>query len=985
MTAREIREIRFEDLLAWATRHGDDRSWRRILRQIEGGFFLRQAEHYGDFTATLRDLEAHLLPHLARSEDMERWLRWAQTAIHLRGLVDNLGAEALWPALAAGGHLPLARNLASQIPDPLRRARVLGEITHVVSRQGRDFGELLDQIRADLDEASEPADDLDLDAWITTLSVLGRHHGVALRQCFSEWIAHLPPDPTSRADEIHLAVVGCFFTRGLTGDADLWEFLRRVREPREPPEEAVVAVRRGSSAEVVRILGRVAGVAGKTPLWRWRFALPLLAARAADGGDPVEIWALAKSSLGSLPPVSEPLLDAGRGFWGLLPLRGVEAVARQWNDAASAGAWYTAVLEGRRGDSFPVLAQRALDALDRMPPGPRQLHWSLRWLAATPGWDRARRPGRVATVGHHLTRLRFAVQAADLAVYLDLVADCFPRSLPQQVGAVLWAPDTSPEILLGLIRHARSARLLDQLLERAEDNAAAVADRSAEGFSLRARVLIALGERRCLEESGVDPETVARRLLPAERDEWWSTLSRARSAAGLQDRALRACRKIRDRALALSVRLEVAAVTETPTLTLAELYEAVGRSEVEEELLCLEAVLEAAGRWPAEEPDAGQELEEVGPRRRTMAWIDLAVQDLYHESVMVGASQQDPLGIARRLAERLGVVPSQRWLLALTPELVRVASLLEAERCVVELEEALLRIADMEDGPWELREEALVKLLTRAPKQLSAISPRRRRAWTKRLLRLPDPVSRGLLRQRWHRVFPWLAAAEACSDDRWRRKSLAWWRRRWPWLDDRQAAVVEASLTGGAPLDDEAVWRALAVRSAVLAPEGIETCLARLRETPERHLLVLQLVTSGWPGPEVGEALLPWLPDRDGWRSRGELARCLWKTGEEAEARFVDAVRDLVAGGSLDPCDPEWMVVRWWCWKLGRRLLPRWVEIVHQVLLLGHPSRAAHALRLFAGAWVEPNLGEDPGEGAADRLERARRMVDAARSLGGGA
>lgn len=970
--------------------HGKDEDWDRFLVQVDRNFFARQAELFGSFERTIEDLETRLLPRLTERRDGERFLRWGQAAANLRGLAVTLEGGEVLPALARSGRLGLARTLATQLPGPLRRARALAGIAAADGLPERAVGLLLEELRGDLDEAAVPANRAEAGEWARTVARVGRCLGPALRRRFPAWIDALGPWKAEWKDEIRWEVVTAFFEGGRVEEEDLWRLLAEIEDERRSPRAARAWFAMSSRSEASELLRRLSELVGATPHRRWSFLLPLLAARAVRSGDVADLWADSRERLGE-PPWSPELVDLGTGLWGRLPRAEIDAVAGRLDDPLVRGAWSVAVLEGRDGGEPEELAGRALDLLVAMPPGRDQLHWSLRFLAATPGRETPLGSRRLAAVGRHLAELLFEAPAADLARYLDLVAETFPRRLHRQLLAVLWAPGSDVETLRGLVRHARSPALLDELQERAEEHVATVMEDDASGFDLRVEILAELAERRTAAGEEVDLEAIRRRLLPQEEDSLWRAAARGLAASGRFDRASAAAGRIADPALALRVRLEVAGAASpprVPELTLDELYEAAaGAPVLERELRCLAPLLAAPETAPELAADL---LSEVEPRRRTAALVDLARHHWEGQQRRYRPELRDPQAAVRSLEEGLGVVPSDRWLLALTPELVRLSEqLFGARRAASELEEALLRVAGMDDGPWEAREETIVRLLSLAPPCLMRLGPRRRRSLLDRLLRLPEPEARESLRRGWSRIFPWLAAVEhlaAPAGRGWRHRGSDRLCRRWSWLEEEAGRVVEAVLApveeAGSAGGSRAVRNARLVMAAAEAPGRVEGLVVELPGDEERHRLVLRLVESGWLQAATARRLIHRLPREKSWRRRGEASLVIEALDERADRLLVSALRALVEEGTVDAGDPRWIWLRNRSWQSGGRVVEALAPSVRRALASGGRRAGECTLGILVGAYLEPCLGEVATKAQRERLSIVERAVEASRSLG---
>jgi len=654
---------------------GDPDLLKKLYDAIDTrGFFAHQAEVLGGFEQTTEDLERTLLPRVAEAEDWVRFLHYAQTAAHLRGLAEALGEEALVNELGRAGRSDLAESLVAQLSDPARRARLRAALAETLPRSSEAFGHRVESVKEDLKQASEEG----ADTWCGALEGVAWHLGPDLRACWSEWVESLPEGPLR--DRVWRSVAECFLDRGDLEAPTLWRALSSIEDPDNLlvflPEPLARLAPRHPLPFVERLREELAHV---EPSVLWRLSLPMASTVKAEGS---EILRYLSSELGP-PPWTVDLVKAGRALWPRLALDEIDQLCRSIRDPVVAVALRVVALEG--AVELPKEAVRlALAAIEAMPAGGEQLHWALRLLGVRISSSSADLAGPVATLARHLARLRYAAAAEDLVRFLDLVAEVFPGDLRRQLENVLWAPESTASTLRKLAREAVHPHLLEELFERTEEYAALVADTSAEGFELRCEVLVTVSRQLCVLKGDMEPfETARERLLPEEEDGLRRGVARGLAAAGRRDEAARVAAGISTGRTRLRTLLEVLPREAKPErqdlLTPRALYQAVADSGVvRDELNALAPLLEEP-RTPGDL--ARVHLNEVqNAGRRIEGLVDLAHHALDWQEEHFSRALQDRLAAVLPLKQALGVVESDLWLARVTPELVDVGARLGAQR-----------------------------------------------------------------------------------------------------------------------------------------------------------------------------------------------------------------------------------------------------------------------------------------------------------------
>ncbi|MGD2116012.1 MAG: hypothetical protein PVG07_13220, partial [Acidobacteriota bacterium] len=750
-----------------------------------------------------------MLPATVRLGDWDRFFRYLLTAATLRDLARTLDDPTILQALARSGRLALAEALVGRLADPADRARGWAVLAAVPSPAEPEFQRLVTALQAELDGIAETPSTVDsvdlvgdeaLRRRSEALASAGRLLAPRLRARWTGWIAPLDACP-ELADRVRSAVVKGFFDAGHADADEPWTLLAEVRDSEVLVRLLPGLLARAAAAEPggdpLHWLDVVRARLPQTeadPRIPWSVGLALLGGLDQGAADAAAEWRRLRDRLrnrlragpggAAAAPWDRKLLEQGSALWPRLTDDQLRELESELDHPSSTAHLRVLVAEGRRD---PGSFRQALTILLEVPDGVERLSLYLRTLgslrgAAGPPAREIR--SRVKALLVHLAEIQYAVAPEDLCRALDLVARYLPRRLRRTVDGALAAPGSSASTLRSLAGLGEEKRLLEELLTRAETYAAMAAANAAEGFELRAQVLIRLACR--LLGQGAEPDPlltgVADRLLPEEEDRLRAEAARA-VAAERPELAEGLCSGIRDRRLRLRTRLEVlppgAGRSEEGDLVAPEnLYRAAVRFDaVEDELWTLGGLLQEP-----EEPAALARtlFEEVrSPGRRIEALAALARHGLRHQERRRRPGPRDRLAAVLPLKESLGVVESDPWLLALTPELVSIGSHLGAREAVAELQEAFERVAEMDSVPWDRRERVLIELLGRieplffsdepaepvdAPLAHVPRTERARRAaelviWLARLpLRIEGRPAGRHLRERWHRLLPVLTA-----------------------------------------------------------------------------------------------------------------------------------------------------------------------------------------------------------------------------------
>lgn len=1010
---------------------GGDYSQRDyLIRQVEeAGFFARQVEATGGFGATLADLRHRLLPWLAERRDWCRFVCWGAVAANLQGVAERLDEPALLEGLVAGGRFDFARALVEDLGDPDERLRARAVLVEVLvhREQGEPgepavgapvaLGQMVKSVTADVDRLLARRA-LTADRVVATLAPVARRVGTRLRRSWPGWIDTLDRRSATAADDLRRAVVDGFVRHGQPEADEVLDALASAHSPervagplvelwrRRPPDPGSPFVRRLEHLDAVgagggaslRILGAIGDGSGA-----------LGGARARGGLDWLTgLW-------GELPWSVERIDAVGR-LWGALPEERRETVRGSLDKQFVGWVFDVLVLEGRRDAESLERVGRSGDLLDepRDVPGlARHLHWRLRALAAcrAAGLSPARGGLSLDRVATDLVRVRYRVDAEDLATFLDLLAAEGGRRLGVTLEAVLIAPGADGERLRGVATRVRQAAVLELLIDDVERWAVLASKDSARGFELRRELLAAVTGPLCRLRGSLEPFELARqRVLPSEEDELrWAVLQDLLGHAaelakrrGWTDELIGG---IADRRLALVARLESLppGSDPAPLLTPLMLYETLASVEpLTDELACLESLTE-----PPIDPGelAREHLGRVADRpRRIQGLIDLAHHTLdFHRGP--GGDRRDRRSALLPLEQELGVVESTSWLLALTPELVEVGARADAAAGLEEIREAIERILALpdealsdEDGGvgWPERRRTLFRVLGRSPRTLAA-EPARGRALLRWAVRLPgrlapDDGGRDLWGD-WPRVLARLLALER------RFPAAGGWLERFrkpvgaldvPTLerlwgasasDDSRWVVARFAGKGPLPGDESVRIEAEVLRLAVEEPSRVGATLGRLPRGPERDDLLEELAAGGWLAPAAARELPPLASDRRA------AARVIVALGEGtprsvSERLWMRAVGALATRGLLDPREPAQDTTRRLLWTTDRGVsLPTLARATIRTLELDRDA-TERTLRLFVGAAVRPRWGRI-GRGRRRTIARLRRAVARATRLEG--
>ncbi len=1015
---------------------GKPEVWQHFFRAVESHQHLdRQAGHFGNFELTSDDLETYCLPAIVKLQDWDRFVHYSLIAANLRGLAEALAGEDVLEPLTRHGRLDLAESLAGSLSDPLRRARARAVIAGALDRKQVAFDRLFESLLEDLDAAPKPDDGEAAESWCRTLETAAERLAPDLQEHWAPWICCLGAWP-DLADRARRAVANGLIANGDLEDPLLWETIGAVGDAGYLLDTLPRRLAAQKPGEPWRLLEPLHGLKPHGEWLSWP-ACAAIAGRLA-AGEATALWRQVAEAW-EPAPWSLELVAAGRELWAKLAPEDFDQLAGGIGDVTVQAALRVVRLEQLPGNDAEGGAAAALAAVDRVPFPPQRLHWSLRYLAARPR-DAELERGVVA-VGAHLARRRYAVPASELCRFLDLVAKVFPQRLRLEVQNVLWAPESRAETLRTLALEAQATELLEELLERVERYASTVASNEAAGFELRLEVLVTVTRRLCARRENLTAlDQAVERLLPEEEDTLRAAVAEEMVGVGRGDLAREASRLIRGR-LRRRTRLATAAGPELEKLLApGALYEAVADVDVvADECRALGALLEA----PLDPDDlARRRLEEIrGKGRVIQALVDLAWHAFVFQDLHLSRRRQDRPAALIPLRRALGVVESDAWLVALTPELAALGSRLGGTQALAELKEASERILAQSSVPWRLREEALERLLARllgssaeGEEKPSVDRCRVAAAFIDWLADLPrtlgDKPEAKELRRHWHRVFPRIVAGferlpeaataylqhpwrtrlglappaggraprKASTSElrgklrpRWADARLDRFRGAWGDLMPAQEKILELCFApreerlrraAEAEADvkaDPDVLHALIYLLAAGAPQQVPALVKRLPPA-ERDRLVLRWIRNGWAPEQNGELLAILDPERV---RLGKVWHGLHDDPEDEDA-WITAIREMISGSELDPSDPRTVELQRRLWRLDRqRHLPELATATVGALDSGGRKGGERGLRLFLNALVAPRFGHKGSDPQRERLESVAAAARRARSLAG--
>jgi hypothetical protein len=726
-----------QEILDYSFRHAIGHFYSRgkygeLLVFIERESYLaRQVEHFRGFRQTSEDLESFVLRAAVEEEDWSRFLRYAAVALNLRGLAEDLAEWTILRALVQDGQLELATDLARSVSDPLQR--VVAQAAIVSACDPASARRMLSELRQGWEEPlAQTSDATELRRRSDLLARMARQLGPELADRWSAWIEHagLPPE---LADATWRAVAESWLDRGDALDQGIWTFLRKVA-PKTllqflPQRLALLAP--DQPGRIREELRELLGAETDAAQLAWMSFLGHLSRKHPKIAIPAwESWIVDEEV-----SWSPALLEAGHPLWAnLTPVR-LETFAAGLRDPLTIAALWVCLLEEK---SDHAVAERALNALERVSDGSEKLHWALRNLDARPDDPRREVRSQLAGVGRYLDAMRYEAAPADLRRYLDLVSSYFPDELTSQMDNMIWSQGGTPVFLRELARSSTSDEVLSHLEARAADYAAAVAPNQAEGFLLRAEVRIDAACRLCVKcENLKSLDQAKERLLPSEEDDLRCALA---PLLKTPDLAHIVCEGIVDRRRALITRLSTIGLEELPP---AVLYETIVRiGALEEEISGLALLCEDPRDFRGLMERAFETIPDSDERAAVLlrlAWHALSAQ--------AGSGPRwDPEAVFEPIREGL-IFENRERLAVLTPDIAALAAQTGGRRAEAEVLAAIERLSNLRAVALPVRRQAIGRLLGLLPtvflplvKPNPAQADRQSAKVLSRISRLPDRI-----------------------------------------------------------------------------------------------------------------------------------------------------------------------------------------------------------------------------------------------------
>lgn len=969
------RGFRFRNLIAHLS---SSRDWPRLFELVEQrGFLADQADWFGGFERPGEDVEEHVLRAAIEARDWERFIRFAAVAANLRALAEDLVDPDILRALATGGRVVLAQDLAARLTHPVARGEAHTVIAMACGRGHPVFGELLQEIArtlqaAEATERRSPA-----------LVAIARQLGPELDTLWPVCIPRLAPAQED-ADLVWQALAAAWLDRGDIQAPGLWRALAEIRDPHRILEVAPEHLADLGPEDPEEVLDKLRPLLGAEEDVRRR-AVSLFLGRLAESRPEEALAAWEGWTKSEAIPWSAALVEACRGILVRLDPDRLEELCASIDDVSARAALRIVNLESRpderRAASALAVLQEAADD---------GLHWSLRYVASAPEPE-GELPRKLGSIAGYLYELRYEAPPRDLRLFLDLVARLRPDELKAHLEGVVWSPASRPETLLTLASETESERLAELLLENTERYAAAVAPTAVEGFQLRKDLLIRIAARLCSFRGNTEIlDDAIGRLLPEEEDELRTVL-----APRLESREI--AEGIYDRRRRLLTLLETIPPGDANRDLLAarSLYAAVARVDaIEDELRGLATLLQP----PLDLSDLADKqigaIRDPGIRLQALlrlAWHSIAFQESFYGG-------RPDRAAAIEMVRSAFTADTDARLVSLTPQVAELGAQAGGARAVAELQEAARRLVRLDSASWQERLEALERLLACIPSLFLGRGDRRGAKRAAEVLeavaRLPFQSDAGAaqeeIQSRWHEVLP-IAVAVL---DRLPDKPAARVRRilqsvlSFP-VPPVQKRVFELCVLPSEerlreidrrlrePDLDLEEARAIPYLLSARAPERISMALERLSADAERDSSVLRLVRNGWLPFEQITVLQPLL-------SSSEAGQRLEVWSSQNADTWCSALAALSARGEVDPAAPgdEPLLRRLW-----ERSSPESLQIlarsVLEALRTGGRQRGETALRLWLHAWLSPKLGaakrepQELAEELGSSLSRALELAPA--------
>jgi hypothetical protein len=670
-------------------------------------FLADQAAHLGSFRQGAEDLLSFALPGAIRCEDWNRFLRLALRALNLRRMSRSLASPEILHALVSSGWVQLALDVAAEQPEPAGRIRARAAVASRIEEAERRRS-LLASLDEDLQDLPAPWDQESAVARAEIFRSIAREITPRDWPGGERMLAPLAGSP-DLIDGIWIAAAeGCLNRSGLADD-ELWNALRRVQNPEHlrallpfPLADAP------GQLDPQRLRERLPGL---PPGLFWPTCFALVGRLARESLQEALCSWEAISQEASIPWSAE-WIDLGKDLFRKMGAERIRLLAACIADPTSQAALWTLCLESE-GDRDT--ARQAFEAIRRLPAGPKQVHWSLRYLRAdrVSPIDQIRRhteAARLFFLEHH-----YSAPPRDLALYLDQIAEILPERCAgelQNVAGHLGSLDVLEELAAALTVPA----LLADVHERAEVLTILAAPGSKDQrFETASRLLISLASRLCAVRGDLFYlRTTAHRLPPGRKDALRAAVARGLFGAGRLQQAEEVASGIGSSDLRLATLLDLWPLrAENLLREPPALYAAFAQAgALRDEWLGLAALLapqanpEEAGRW----------LCQMRPGPTAAAAVFRVARHSLEFQETAGGTQRDGLAVLHFVERALqdGALPrSPGWL----PAVVELGARAENHRLGQELPAAC---TELFARPWaeegrEIFEDLLVRLRCSLP------------------------------------------------------------------------------------------------------------------------------------------------------------------------------------------------------------------------------------------------------------------------------
>lgn len=930
-------------------------------------FFAEQATCSGGFLRGSEDIETHILPLVLQTGDWERFLRYSSLAINLRRISDDLAEPDLLPALARHGHRQMALDATARVSDPAQRALGRAILAHSLDPGETDRKALVDLVREDLARLA-PIDNPE-EAQARALALL--QIGLRLGPEILPSLERIPPPPEGqepRPGWLAMSAAASALRRNGGLDAEAWRILRDLRE------EQVLAQflpdllgEAAANAEPARLLENLASLSlGPETLWACR--LSILARQAQTSPEEaVHCW----RALPADPPLpwSVDLIERGAPLFA-------HSTDLEIENPVARAALRVVILEHRPNAASEVAAR---EALERLPPGPERLHWSLRRVAASSMPEEIRR-NEIRAIGRWLFKQQYRASFDDLRRYLELVARCLPEELQRRAEDVLLSPSGGVPLLFHLAETCGSRAVLEHLFEQVETYLSAVVGLpELEGLRFWRELIPQLTGRLCvLQRDLVALDQAAEKL--GEMDHLAARVTGALASAECMDLASQACARIRLGRLRLTTRLRwlPETVISSGDLEPEPLYKAMASvAPLEDEWLGLAAL---------HDPDPPEilfqrYLDRVGDRdTQVIALFRLARRALDHP----GTTREKKRLVLQMLGQALSAMQSVERLVALTPLLPELVARVDPGRAVEEYREAFARLLELHTVPWTIRRDALERLLVQLasnPIIRKSESPRWARDTCALFAELEHLLAESIPGHEESAAADLLPVLTAARERLPAEVTLHLERpfgRRLQFAEPESEQIrvlcqtslaerIQALETFGAVGISLRMIQALAFLLLRDGPGNVLALIDRCPSGSQRDDLCRRLVMHGWTTGQAAGDLVQRIDD-----SSLRLEASIWTSRASCDTtQWMASFASLAAESGIDPSDPVWTPLIQDLWssepESRRQVL---AEAVLTALGQEEPRTAESALRLWMHAHLSP---QDQGAGLCDKALDAIR------------